>query len=167
MGEDICEYLPPIIPFKNYNNDWDTFLEDLYKIYLNDFYNIVVKYKNLPVKTFTALDYNGKQQTFNHITTKGSNHRLYNQLRCERIRWIKALIENDNCRKCNHFASWPEKEKNKIRILIWCRKVDFLVVLEQRKDYYNLITAYKVIYDKKRNELIKKYIKSRNRLSQG
>lgn len=52
-----------------------------------------------------------------------------------------------------------KKRKNKINIIIWCKSTDFVVVLEQRKNEYYLITAYKVIYGNKRIDLEKNYKK--------
>ncbi|KGG81062.1 hypothetical protein Y919_02505 [Caloranaerobacter azorensis H53214] len=144
-------------------------MNHLYELYLEDFFYNKVYYKGMPVKTFTNLNYNGKQQSFEHITTKGSKDRIYNVLRCERIKWIKKIIES-LCNGCDNIATWQEKHKNKYRIIIWCQKTDFVIVLERRKNEYYLITAYCVIYENKRKDLRKKYIKyitkDRSRLSQ-
>lgn len=161
---DNCNKMPKLTTMDEFEQNWNSYLDHLYELYLGDFFYNTVKYKNLPIKTFTNLEYNGKQSTFNHITTKGSKDRLYNSLRCERYSWIKAIIEGESCIDCEDLAIWEENVKKKKRVLIWCRKTNFIIVLENRKDAYYLITAYCVIYPNKERDLRKSYnnYKSKN-----
>lgn len=108
--ENICEKMPPIIPISHFNNNWEKYLKYLYNIYLDTFFNNSVIYKNVKIKTFTELNYQGMQQSFEHITTKGSRDRLYNEERCARIMWIKPIIEG-LCDNCSNIAIWKEKKK--------------------------------------------------------
>lgn len=164
-----CSKMPHLITIDEFNQDWNSYLEYLYILYIEEFFNNTVFYKGLPIKTFTNLDYNGKQETFNHITTKGSKDRVYNTMRCERYKWIKAMIEGITCNDCCDLAIWEEVKKKKKRTLIWCRKTNFVIVLEKRKHEYYLITAYCVIYPNKERDLRDSYnkynTKNRSRLS--
>lgn len=161
--------MPNLIDINDFDNDWSLYLDYIYQLYLEEFFYNTVFHKGVPVKTFTNLEYNGKQATFNHITTKGSRDRLYNTLRCERYEWIKAMIEGKRCEKCEDIAIWPEKKGKKHRVLIWCKKTNFLIVLEKRKTEFYLITAYCVIYSNKERDLRHSYnrykAKNQSRLS--
>lgn len=168
MNDD-CSKMPRLIKMNEFNNDWNLYIDYLYDLYLEEFFYETVFYKDAPVKTFTNLEYNGRQKTFNHITTEGSRDRLYNSLRCERYKWIKAMIEGNACNNCSDIAIWPEKRKKKQNILIWCRNTNFLVVLEKRREEYYLITSYCVIYPNKERDLRISYnrykTKNQSRLS--
>ncbi|NLZ54917.1 MAG: hypothetical protein GX892_17585 [Thermoanaerobacteraceae bacterium] len=163
----ICFKMPPLTKVDAFQ-DWASYLDYLYNLYMDDFIYNNVYFRGVPVKTFTNLEYNGKQQTFNHITTEGSRDRLYNYLRCERYKWIKAMIEEKACENCEDLAIWPEVRRKKHNILIWCRKTNFVVVLEKRKTDYYLITAYCVTYPNKERDLRMSYnrhrIKNQSRL---
>jgi hypothetical protein len=167
--DNTCSEMPHLITIDEFNQDWNSYLKHLYTLYLEEFFYNTVFYKGLPIKTFTNLDYNGKQETFNHITTKGSKDRVYNTMRCERYKWIKAMIEGTTCNNCYDLAIWEEVKKKKKRTLIWCRKTNFVIVLEKRKNEYYLITAYCVIYSNKKGDLMDSYnkynAKNRSRLS--
>lgn len=169
-SNSICTKMPPLIKIEKFNNNWDQYLDYIYDLYIEDFFNNTLFYKGLPVKTFTNLEYNGKQETFNHITTKGSRDRLYNSLRCERYKWIKTMLEGETCENCESMAIWPVKKGKKHRTLIWCRKTNFLIVLEKRKNAFYLITAYCVIYPNTERDLRQSYnrylTKNRSRLSE-
>ncbi|OQB54107.1 MAG: hypothetical protein BWX97_00083 [Firmicutes bacterium ADurb.Bin146] len=153
---NVCTSLPQLISLNSFAN-WKEFYNYIYKLYLDDFFNNTVYFDNKPIKTFTDLNYDLKQESFEHITTKGSNDRLYNESRSQRILWVKAILESKICRVCKDYAIWPEKDRNKIRYVIWCKTVDFVVIIEQRDNYYQLISAYCVIYPNKRDDLEKKY----------
>jgi len=165
----ICPRMPDLIKIDEFDNDWNKYLDYLYSLYLNDFFYNTVYFNGLQVKTFTQLQYNCKQETFNHITTQGSNDRLYNLLRCERYNWIKTIIEGKICYVCDEIAIWEERRKKKQYTLIWCRSTNFLIVLKKRKECYYLTTAYCVTYPNKERDLrisYNKFIeKNRSRLT--
>lgn len=155
-----CDKMPELVVMGNYNNDWNKYLDALYIIYLEDFCNSPFLHKGLPLKTFTQLEYNMKQESFNHVTTKGDNNRLYNEERCKKLRWIKPILAGD-CAECPTFRCFPDLDWNKKwkRFIVWCVGFDFIVIVEQRKDCFFLITAYCLIYKDKKEQLEKKYQK--------
>lgn len=155
-ADKLCNNMPELVKLNN-NETWNEYLDKLYAIYLNDFFHNDISFEGKIVKTFTQLEYNMKQQSFNHITTKGSNNRLYNEKRCQRIKWIKPLIEG-SCKSCKYYRRFPDfMGNNKKRVILWCEHCNFIVILEERKSNYVLISAYCIVYDKKRRELEKKY----------
>jgi len=157
MANETCPQMPPLVMM---TNGWAEYLDILYVEYLSEFINNSTYHRELKVKTFTQLEYNMKQATFNHLTTKGSKNRLYNEKRCQKYKWIKPMIEG-NCGACMSFRYFPDLDWNKKwkRFIIWCDKYDFVIILEKRDNCYMLITAYCVIYDDKRIQLERKYQK--------
>ena len=58
--------------------------------------------------------------------------------------WARALItEKDACESYKMWIKWHDKTKRD-RYYIWCSKVNYLVVLEDRDTYFKLITAFNV-----------------------
>lgn len=155
----ICPNMPACILLEDCDNDWNKYLDLLYREYLKDFSDENLIHKGNRVKTLTELDYTMRQQTFNHITTKGSFDRLYNKQRCERLKWIRPIIEG-NCDECATFYYFPDlnwKKGKSRRYMLWCVDYDFVVILEQRNDVFFLITAYCIVYENKRKDLKNKY----------
>ena len=132
MSVNKCSRMPELILLSDYD-DWENYLEALYVEYKNDFYENETYHHSKPVKTFTELEYNLMQTTFNHITTKGGNDRLYNETRCQKIKWIKAILEGfcGECDDIRDFLDLDWQKKNK-RFIIWCIPFDFVIILEER-----------------------------------
>jgi hypothetical protein len=103
-------------------------------------------------------EYKGKSATFWHIITSGreEQNRIPDLRRCERILWPSYILESciDNCDK---ILIWENKRKNDKRILIWCKTVEYLIVLAKRKDYVIFWTAYPVINKHTQCKLQKEY----------
>ena len=59
--------------------------------------------------------------------------------RCERIRWVRWVIENGDAHP--EIDEWQNTRKNEVNTLLWFRE-EYLVVLAQRQDYWLLRTAY-------------------------
>ena len=65
--------------------------------------------------------------------------------RAEILPWLKSLIEENGC--CSEYRNWIKfhDKTNHERVYIWCVANSFMVVLENRKKYYKLITAFSVV----------------------
>jgi len=59
--------------------------------------------------------------------------------RCERIRWVRWMIENGVAHPEIH--EWQNTRGTEVNTLLWYRE-EYLVVLAQRRDYWLLKTAY-------------------------
>lgn len=153
-----CEKLPPIIPLES--TGMQNYLSDLYRVYQEQIANGSFTFHNKPIHVFTSLNHNLQHQSFEHLTTKGSGDRLYNVRRCERLPWIKSILEG-NCNSCEEFLIFQDKnwhgKKNTKRYVLWCPKEDYVIILEEREKEVMLITAYCVLYENKRNDLRKMY----------
>jgi len=143
-------------------DDFNAYLKGLYNIYVTEIANANFTFHQKPLHVFTTLNYNLQHLTFEHITTKGSNDRLYNQNRCERIIWIKDILNKicDGCADYRVFRDRSWKQDKKVaRYILWCVKEDYVIVLEERATVVMLITAYCIVYSNKRRELNDKYLK--------
>ncbi len=84
------DWLPDLVLFEHYENNWDKYLVVLYEHFKEDFVyqKPVFKGKKLAVKRYPLTD-DGKEATFWHIISEGktADNRLPDLRRCERIRW--------------------------------------------------------------------------------
>ena len=96
-----------------------------------------------------------RKQGFEHIITKDfqkSRIRLYEKNRVAHLPLIEDIIKQCCCGNCTAIKIFKDKKD----ICVWCKKIDFLIVLSERQNGYVLLTAYPVIYEHKRKALEKK-----------
>ena len=81
--------------------------------------------------------------------------------RVTRLRWGKEIIEHEPCvqsgKCCKGLLVWDyfDNRLRKIRRKIFHTKVNYLVILEERKDYWLYITSYRIGDTYRRRELLK------------
>lgn len=159
-------WLPELELFTNYNT-WADYEAVLYSIFKNDFLDNQPCFKNLKVNVKHYPIEFGKEEAFFHTTCKnysGVQERVPDLRRCERIRWIRAFIENYNCdptlcEKCDGVKVWVEPYKSKNRVHILLEEELYVVVLEERSTYFLLITAFYLDYDNALKKQLKHYEK--------
>ena len=148
-------WLPSLEYFSDYNNDWSSYESALYDIFKTDFIDSHPSYKNLRVNVKRyPIEYN-KEEAFFHTTCKdysNNGDRVPDFRRCERVRWIRAFIENydcdvSKCEACDGVKVWNEPYKSKTRVHLLLEEERYIVVLEKRENYYLLITAFYLDYD--------------------
>lgn len=144
--------------------DFNSYLNRIYPIYKSTIAEAQLSFRGKPVKVFTNLNFNLQHQTFEHLTTKGNQDRLYNTERCQRIPWIHDILGN-NCVGCEDYrvfkdVNWKPRKKER-RYIVWCVKEDYAIILEERERDFMLITAYRILYQNKRNDLERLYQRSR------
>lgn len=92
------------------------------------------------------IEGDGKEAGFWHCVSEGPNEldRVPDLRRCERIAWIRAVLENS---AKDGVDVWKNDRQGDERTLVWYRE-EYLVVLATRRRhrdgfvYYQLITAY-------------------------
>lgn len=158
-------WLPNLI-FCPDNAQWREYEERIYRYYKNDLIDDHPIFKNKPVIIrWPNLIENGKEKEFWHIVYKedaNTNNRLPDLNRCERILWLRALIENwescmnklyEGCADCEGLIIWEEKD-NRLRMLL--KDERFLLVLEERTNCWLLITAFYVDHDSYFRKLLRR-----------
>lgn len=157
-----CSKIPEAIKKDHTYNDYKEYEDEIYKVYQKTleikletnqlYYNgKKIQHKRLPI-------INGKPGTFWHITSSGNTEetKVPDYDRYEKIAW-PGFILSDCIKNCNELLIWENKRNRKTRVLIWCKKIDYLVILEERTSYYLFWTAYPITYDHTRKKLQKEY----------
>lgn len=160
-----CEWLPETVELQDYNYDYNKYFDYLYTVFINDLIINQPLFKGLRVGARKHPEHNGKHEGYYHLTHKnftdtGYENRLFDPRRSERLHWIKPVIENYSCLKgcCNRLKLWTEK-KNRIHILFEDER--YVVVLDQRKGYYVVVTAYYIETEHNMINLLRRYKKQK------
>jgi len=159
--------LPEIIELGHFNGNWSKYEEYLYKIFLRDFVYSKPLFLAKQVQYRRNPEIEGKIQTFFHITSvntssaKDPNDREPDLRRCERIEWIRVMIDhyyyNTGC--CKYIKVWPEEWKNYVRWHLLLPEVRFLIVIEERETYNLLITSFYLEREHQLRKKLKKFEK--------
>ena len=163
-----CIWLPEPLQLKKLLND--DLEEFLYKFFINELLNGNIVYKDKPVRFRSNPKIYGKEEGFFHIIS-GYRCKPIIEDRARRLLWGKYIINNIPCSKvnidkcCEGIWVW-KSDKNDAkteRINIYHPKVNYLVVLEERDQYWLYITSYRIDGSNKRSELKLEY--KRNKCS--
>jgi hypothetical protein len=168
---EMPNWLPPCFCVNPWNGDT---YEALYAIFCQDIRNYHLKYRTYEVWIFSEKD-DGKEKLFWHLTTRKQKikniprrkqkviqtqqnqvQRLPDFRRCERLPWIKPMIENPSDPKV---LVWDYEEGDRaIKTYIWLKHRDFVVIM---KKYSNgrrrLITSFYVDKQYKKDDFERKY----------
>jgi hypothetical protein len=114
-----------------------------------------IRFRDWPVNCRRIPESQGRWSSFWHLVQEGpvEDNRLPDLRRCERIRWVRWVIENAVANP--EIDEWEEVRNNSVDVLLWFRE-EYLVVLAKRRDYWLLKTAYCIVQQgriaKKRRE---------------
>ncbi|QJB42956.1 hypothetical protein [Dolichospermum flos-aquae] len=149
-------WLPPLVLLNDYGGNSEAYLEAVYTIFKGDFIDSKPSFKGIRfgLKRYPLLQ--DKEATFWHITSEGSQEteRIPDFRRCERIRWLRPIIENS---EDPAIKVWENDRKGNKRICLWLDSEDYLVILDKRDRYVLLWTAYLVTQPHRQRKLQKEY----------
>lgn len=154
-------WLPAIISLSEFDSDWNRYVEHLYGIFENDFIKNTVLYKGKKV-IFDNRIQNGKPACFWHLITgkyDGDPEREWSLVRCERLCWIRPIIEN--AEKDSLVLVWENTRERKRNTVFFLSDHDYVVILNNRRDFY-LVTAYYINYPLRKEQLLKEYKQMQN-----
>lgn len=151
------EWLPGLIELNDYGGNWREYIEVVYQFFVEQFVDNQPLYKGMTVAFKRHPEEDNKVYTFGHCTSSDEKiiaDRVPDLRRCERIRWIRPIIEN-----CHDPAIkiWKNKRKRETRVLFWLEEMDFVVILTERKGYYILWTTYMTDRPHTREKFRKEY----------
>lgn len=134
--------LPNLFLLSDTKGEWDSYLNGLYQIYLDEIINGALFFKQFKVSSRRTPETQGKHFGFWHVISTGETEadRIPDLRRCERIHWIAYLITHVEIDP--EISWWENKRGSDTRIVIWHELENFVVILGTRKDYYVLVTAY-------------------------
>ncbi|KKW17023.1 MAG: hypothetical protein UY56_C0005G0048 [Parcubacteria group bacterium GW2011_GWA1_50_14] len=150
------KWISPIIELTSFNGDAVKYLDHLFSIFKKDFIDKPCKLDG-KVIVFDKRLLNGKPEGFWHVTSsldKRTKQRTPDMRRCERLPWIKGIIENQHD---TVVLSWRNDRDGEKRLLLFLESEDFLVVLGEKKTVFILITAIYVDNPAQKAKLLKEY----------
>jgi len=137
--------LPALLPFSGNWSEWAAFIDTCYQVFRDTLMTPPrprFRDRMVHVDDFVGQQDEGRERIFWHLTTKDhpGGGRDPDPNRAVRVNWIRVLIENHS-----QFKTWrylEVKEKAVYRWYIWAEQHDFLVILEEKKNRYQLITSF-------------------------
>ena len=89
-------WLPELLNFEDYQNDWNIYFAAIYEAFINDFIKNKTFYgtEQIHLKKHPIIE--GKEATFWHLisTGKKESERIPDLRRCERIKWPSSIIQH-------------------------------------------------------------------------
>lgn len=161
-----CEWLPDLFKYDDLFSNFGVYDEAVYRAFKRDFIESCPTFLGKKVVIRKHPKVNDKEQTYYHITSKNydaNKERDPDIFRCERIKWVRAFIENYDCNKatcydCEGIKCWTVPYKNAAsRSKIFFEEMMYLVILENRPDYCLLVTAYPVDSNHTVRKLLKEF----------
>lgn len=134
------EWLPPLIRLDEYDGNWQRYIDAVFALFYRDFIETQPQFRSQWVRCRRDPIQDGKEAGFWHCVSEGydEEHRTPDLRRCERIAWVRKVIEHANDAGVD---VWEAKKGRERRIHIWLDE-SYLVVLGDRKRYYQLVTAF-------------------------
>ena len=156
----MCEapdWLPPLARLADCGGDPKRYIEEVFALFHRDFIQSQPQFDGCWVRCRRDPMFDGKEAAFWHCVSEGGDeaHRTPDMRRCERIGWIRAVIEHAGEPLVNH---WTNRRGSETRHVLWFRE-EFLIVLGERtrrRDgfrYFQLITAYCTTEEHRRRKL--------------
>lgn len=139
-GVNDSDFNPPELC--EYGGDWDTYQEILFGIFSQTLLTGDLVFQGLPIRIQRRPEYKDKHFAFWHLISEGEKEeeRTPDFRRCERLAWVRFVIEK--CESHTGIFWWQNKRGTKTRVVLWLEKENYAVILEKRKDYFLLKTAY-------------------------
>jgi hypothetical protein len=138
--------------------EWEKLVAQLYKIFELDFIHQKCQFEEKLVKVDNRKIESPYEEGFWHLITrdnKETSDRLFDKERASRLPWCKPTIEHSYD---DVVCFWNYVEgNNRINTYIWLTNLDYLIILQRRKNVCFLVTAYYVDGDASRRSLRKKY----------
>ena len=138
---------PDLLPFNDFGGDWEAYEAALFGIFLAEIAQAGLRFRGLNVGCRRHPEALGRWSSFWHLVQEGrvEEDREPDLRRCERLRWIRWVIENATAHP--EIDEWQNTRKTEVSTLLWYRE-EYLVVLSQRRNqargesYWLLKTAY-------------------------
>lgn len=163
-------WIPEIIICEDLSR-YSEYIEKLYNLFKRDFIDSQPAYNNAIIDIRRTPYDQGKEDGFWHVTCKDyhtGGERNADLRRCERIEWIRKTIENYDCNtkcdECDGVLVWDQPYKGTFRTHFLLKEERYLVIIEPRKTYYILVTAFYIDEDSEPyyRKQLKQYEKFKN-----
>lgn len=163
------ECLPDIIECEDFLKI-NTYMDSLYiNVFRHDFILNTPQFNGVKVIIRKEPMDGNKEHGFIHMThedfshkSKDPNDRTPDFRRCERLPWVRPIIENYECamkNACGKILYWEELFRGYVRVHLLYEDERFLVVLERRNDVYMIITSFYLNKDWELEKRKQKYLR--------
>ena len=154
------KWLGPLIRLEDFQGNVSNYLEHVFSVFIKDFVESAPVFKGNKV-FHDNHDDDGKPAAFVHITTEDdhdSGERVICLRRCERISWIRSIIEHADDPSVLVWEKDQKTDKRRaIRTYLFLEKQDFLVILQRIKYGHYMITAIYVDNPGQKKKHLKAY----------
>ncbi len=165
--EDEC-WLPELIVCEDLEK-WEEYEDLIYSEFVADFIDSNPTFHGRRVQIRKHPIEFEREDAFWHVTCcdySKNKERNPDLRRCERIKWIRAFIENYECNgfccdECDGLYIWSTiyKPTKSPRFKILFEEERYVVIVEQREKYCLLITAYYIDQEHRLEKMLKEYEK--------
>lgn len=133
-------WLPELLLMADHDNSWNSYISAVYGLFATNFVASQPQFDGRSVRCRRDPLYDGKEAGFWHCVQEGADEaqRTPDLRRCERIGWIRAIIEN--CAEAE-IDKWANDIRGELRHYLWYAE-QYLIVLAERKHSFQLITAF-------------------------
>jgi hypothetical protein len=147
---------PKLICFEEYQGNFKNYFEAVYQIFSAHFIKSNPHFEGLKVTAPRYPEVDGLSRTFYHITHQGEDeqNREPDFRRMERIRFPNFKIENH---PHVELLVWEKEIGRDTRIHILNKVESYLLVLNKRKDYLLLWTAFYIEHKHTLNKKLEEY----------
>lgn len=151
--EDI---LPDKLYLNDFGGDFKEYLEAVYAVFKKDFVDSRPTFEGVRLGLKKYPIQFDKEYTFYHFTHNGKdeNNREPDLRRMESIGFPRPMIDNSHLKELRVWRNIRGRAK---RILIYCEKERYLVVLDDRGDFILPWTTYHIEYNNQNRKLIREY----------
>jgi hypothetical protein len=133
-------WLPKLLLLSESGGDWNKYCANVYDAFLSDFVASQPTFRGKWIRFRKDPICQNKEAGFWHCISEGRDeqNRTPDIARCERIKWVRAVIENASDPRVE---VWERRDGSECRIHFWFDE-RYLVVLGERGRIYQLITAF-------------------------
>ena len=153
---DRPEWLPSLIKLEAHGGDKASYLDAVYERFAEDFVQRKPFFRGQQLSLKRHPLSEGREATFWHMISEGSDelNRTLDSDRCERIAWVRAVIENANDPRV---LVWENKRGKERRICLWLEEWEYVVILADRRGYILPWTAYTVTQPHRKRKFRKEF----------
>jgi len=131
--------MPPVLIL--FSGDWSTYERELDEIFMAEIARGGIVFRGWRVNCRRIPESGGRWASFWHLIQEGpmEDERIPDIRRCERIRWIRWVIENAD--EHPEICAWENTRGSEDNVLLWYRE-EYLVILSRRTGHWLLKTAF-------------------------
>ena len=152
-----CQSLTKIVPLEDFGGSYHSYEAYLYSVFCNAIKNAQLNFLGKPLSTRRHPEYDGKEDSFFHLTCKvqyNLDDRTLDFRRSERLHWIPEVLNSSHL-TCPTDCFVVYKKNKKLHFLDIQDR--YIIVLDVRANYVLLVTAFYIEQEHTLRKKIKDY----------